>query len=143
MAHIGYDDASKVWFHLSHALKGSLAQHIRQPATNGKHGTGAKSLIKRPEVGQLAGAAAHVAGNYVAIAELQGRVTILGKDNSIVAQVGDNPNASQRANFGLEPAQWTGGVCNSPHAVVFDRAGNLVVSEWSKFGRVLLFTVKR
>lgn len=84
-------------------------------------------------------AAAHVGGDYVAIAELQGRVTILGKENDIVAQVGDNPDLSQRANFGLEPAQWTEGVCNSPHAVVLNRAGDLVVSEWSRFGRVLLF----
>lgn len=88
-------------------------------------------------------AAAQVSGNYVAIAELQGRVTILGKDNSIVAQVGDNPDAGQRANFGLEPEKWTVGVCNSPHGITFDRAGNLVVSEWSKYGRVQYYTVKR
>ena len=88
-------------------------------------------------------AAAHVMGDYVAIAELQGRVTILGKDNSIVAQIGDNPSESQRANFGLDPAQWTDGVCNSPHGVAFDRSGNLVVSEWSKFGRVQMFAVSR
>jgi DNA-binding beta-propeller fold protein YncE len=87
-------------------------------------------------------AAACVAGDYVAIAELQGRVTILGKDNRIAAQVGDNHNEGQRANFGLEPAHWTEGVCNSPHAVAFDRAGNLIVAEWSKFGRVQLFAVK-
>lgn len=84
-------------------------------------------------------AAAQVTGDYVAIAELQGRVTILGKDNSIVAQLGDNPKEPQRANFGLEPAQWTDGICNSPHGITFDRAGNVVVSEWSKFGRVLKF----
>ena len=88
-------------------------------------------------------AAAHVAGDYVAIAELQGRVTILGKDNNIAAQIGDNPMASQRANFGLDPAQWTDGVCNSPHAVAFDRDGNLIVSEWSRFGRVLKFAAAR
>lgn len=88
-------------------------------------------------------AAAQVAGDYVAIAELQGRVTILGKDNSIAAQVGDNPDNSHRANFGLEPAQWADGICNSPHAVTFDRSGNLIVAEWSKFGRLLLFAVKR
>ena len=88
-------------------------------------------------------AAAHVSGDYIAIAELQGRVTILGKDNSVVAHVGDNPNEKQRADYGLEPVQWTEGVCNSPHAVVFDRAGNLIVAEWSKFGRVHLFTIKR
>ena len=87
-------------------------------------------------------AAANVSGDFVAIAELQGRVTVLGKDNSIVAQIGDNPKETQRANFGLEPAQWTDGICNSPHGIAFDRAGNIVVSEWSKFGRVLLFSVK-
>ena len=86
-------------------------------------------------------AAAHVRGDYIAVAELQGRVTILGKDNTIAAQVGDNPQAGQRANFGLEPAQWTEGICNSPHAVAFDRQGNLVVAEWSKFGRVQKFNL--
>jgi sugar lactone lactonase YvrE len=87
-------------------------------------------------------AAAHVRGDYIAVAELQGRVTVLGKDNTIAAQIGDNPNTGQRANFGLEPAQWTPGICNSPHAVAFDRDGNLVVAEWSKFGRVLKFAVQ-
>lgn len=88
-------------------------------------------------------AAAHVRGDYVAIAELQGRVTILGKDNSIVAQLGDNPKAQQRANFGLEPAEWTEGIVNSPHGIAFDRRGNVIVSEWSKFGRVHKFAVER
>jgi hypothetical protein len=84
-------------------------------------------------------AAAQVTGDYVAIAELQGRVTVLGKDNSIVAQVGDNPTTTQRANFNLDPAQWTDGICNSPHGITFDRNGNLIVSEWSKFGRLHKF----
>jgi len=101
------------------------------------------NLVKILHRGLRMPAAAHVAGDYVAIAELQGRVTVLGKDNSIVAQVGDNPTATQRANFGLEPAQWADGVCNSPHAVSFDRAGNLIVAEWSKFGRVHKFTITR
>lgn len=87
-------------------------------------------------------ATAYVAGDYVAIGELQGRVTILGKDNSIVAQIGDNPNTSQRANYGLEPAQWTEGICNSPHGIAIDKSGNVIVSEWSKFGRLLMFAPK-
>lgn len=86
-------------------------------------------------------AAAHVAGNYIAIAELQGRVTVLGKDNSIVAELGDNPNLSQRANFGLEPGKWTEGICNSPHGISFDRSGNLIVSEWTQFGRLHKYSV--
>lgn len=84
-------------------------------------------------------AAAVVSGDYVAIAELQGRVTVLGKDNSIVAQLGDNPDASQRANFGLEPSKWTEGICNSPHGIAIDRGGDVIVSEWSQYGRLHKF----
>jgi len=101
------------------------------------------SLVKILQRGLRMPAAAQVTGNYIAIAELQGRVTILGKDNSIIAQPGDNPNESQRANFGLEPTQWTEGICNSPHGITFDRSGNVIVSEWSKFGRLHKFAVKK
>lgn len=99
------------------------------------------NLVKVLQRGLRMPAAAQVTGDYVAIAELQGRVTVLGKDNSIVAQVGDNPTTTQRANFGLDPAQWTDGICNSPHGITFDRNGNLIVSEWSKFGRLHKFVV--
>lgn len=88
-------------------------------------------------------AAAHVSKEFIAVAELQGRVTVLGKDNSVVAQVGDNPNTGHRANFGLEPTQWTDGICNSPHSVAIDKSGNLIVSEWSRFGRLHKFEIKR
>jgi DNA-binding beta-propeller fold protein YncE len=101
------------------------------------------NLVKVLQRGLRMPAAVNVSGNYVAVAELQGRVTILSKDNSIVAQLGDNPNASQRANFNLEPAQWTEGICNSPHGITFDHHGNVIVSEWSKFGRLHKFAVKR
>ncbi|HLK55117.1 MAG TPA: hypothetical protein VKU00_01050 [Chthonomonadaceae bacterium] len=101
------------------------------------------NLVKVLQRGLRMPAAAQVTGDYIAIAELQGRVTILGKDNSIVAQLGDNPNESQRANFGLEPAKWTEGICNSPHGITFDHAGNVIVSEWSQYGRLHLYTLKK
>lgn len=100
------------------------------------------NLVKVLQRGLRMPAVVHVWGDYVAIGELQGRVTILGKDNSIVAQIGDNPNESYRANYNLDPAQWTDGICNSPHAITFDRYGNVMVGEWSKFGRVEMFAVK-
>lgn len=88
-------------------------------------------------------AAANVGGDYIAIAELQGRVTVLGKDNSVVAEIGDNPNASQRANYGLDPKQWTDGICNSPHAIAIDKTGNVYVGEWTQFGRIHKFKIKK
>jgi hypothetical protein len=84
-------------------------------------------------------AAVHIRGKYAVFPELQGRVTVLDEKGNIVAQVGDNPNEKQRANFGLPPDQWKDGICNSPHGATIDKAGNLIVTEWSKFGRVEKF----
>jgi hypothetical protein len=81
-------------------------------------------------------AAVHIRGDYALIPELQGRATVLDKDGNIVAQVGDNPNSAQRANFGLPPDQWKDGICNSPHGGSIDKDGNLIVTEWSQFGRL-------
>jgi hypothetical protein len=84
-------------------------------------------------------AAVHIRGDYAVFPELQGRVTVLDKAGNIVAQVGDNPDEKQRANFGLPPDQWKEGICNSPHGASIDKQGNLVVSEWSQFGNLHKF----
>jgi hypothetical protein len=85
-------------------------------------------------------AAVHIRGDYAVIPELQGRVTVLDKAGNIAAQVGDNPNEKQRANFGLPQDQWKDGICNSPHGASIDKDGNLIVSEWSQFGHLHKFT---
>lgn len=84
-------------------------------------------------------AAVHIRGDYAIFPELQGRVTVLNKKGEIVAQVGDNPVAAQRANYGLPQDQWKEGICNSPHGASMDKKGNLIVSEWSKFGHLHKF----
>ena len=84
-------------------------------------------------------AAVHIRGDYAVFPELQGRVTVLDKAGNIAAQVGNNPNEKQRANFGLTQDQWTDGICNSPHGASIDKDGNLIVSEWSQFGRMHKF----
>ena len=84
-------------------------------------------------------AAVHIRGQYALIPELQGRVTVLDKDGNIVAQLGDNPDESQRANFGLPPDKWKDGICNSPHGGSIDADGNIIVTEWSQFGHLHKF----
>ena len=84
-------------------------------------------------------AAVHIRGEYAVFPELQGRVTVLNKDGSIAAQVGDNPDAKQRANYGLPADQWKDGICNSPHGASMDKDGNLLVAEWSAFGHLHKF----
>jgi hypothetical protein len=85
-------------------------------------------------------AAVHIRGDYAVIPELQGRVTVLDKSGAIAAQLGDNPNEKQRANFGLPPDQWEDGICNSPHGASIDKEGNILVAEWSQFGHLHKFT---
>ena len=88
-------------------------------------------------------AAVHIRGEYALIPELQGRVTVLDKEGNIVAQLGDNPEESQRANFGLAPDQWKDGICNSPHGGSIDQDGNLIVTEWSQFGHLHKFALQK
>jgi DNA-binding beta-propeller fold protein YncE len=88
-------------------------------------------------------AAVHIRGEYAIVPELQGRVTVLDKTGAIVAQVGDNPEPKQRANFGLPPEQWRDGICSSPHGASMDAAGNLIVSEWSQFGHLHFFRLAK
>src|SRR5437773_5807046 len=84
-------------------------------------------------------AAVHIRGDYALFPELQGRVTVLDRDGKIVAQLGDNPDEKQRANFGLRQDQWKDGICNSPHGASIDKDGNLIVTEWSQFGHLHKF----
>src|SRR5947207_1992094 len=88
-------------------------------------------------------AAVHIRGDYAVIPELQGRVTVLDKDGGIVAQVGDNPKASQRANYKLEESFWKDGITNSPHGASIDKDGNLIVSEWTAFGHLHKFVLSK
>ena len=88
-------------------------------------------------------AAVHIRGEYAVIPELQGRVTVLDKSGQIVAQLGDNPDEKQRANFALPAEQWKDGICNSPHGASMDKDSNIIVSEWSKFGHLHKYVRER
>jgi len=88
-------------------------------------------------------AAVNIRGKYAVVPELKGRVTLLDKDGNIVAQMGDNPDEKQRANFGLKPDQWKDGICNSPHGAAIDKDGNIIVTEWSAFGHLHKFVLTK
>lgn len=88
-------------------------------------------------------AAVHIRGDYAVFPELKGRVTLIDKKGDIVAQLGDNPVVPHRANFGLTPDKWKDGICNSPHGASIDKDGNIIVSEWSQFGRMHKFVLRK
>lgn len=77
-----------------------------------------------------------VHGDLLAIGELRGRVTVLDRDNKIVAQLGPNPNTDEVATNKTDPTKWRAGIMNAAHGVAFNEHGDLFVSEWSLFGRM-------
>ncbi len=68
---------------------------------------------------------------------LDGRVSILDKDNKQVAILGDNSDAKQRGKNNIGPDARQPGVFVSPHGCMWDRAGNIFITEWVSDGRVI------
>lgn len=75
-------------------------------------------------------------GGFLAVADLEGRVTILDEDNKIVTHVGDNSDPKKRAQNGVPREQWLDGEFISPHCARWDSEGNLYVLDWVSQGRI-------
>ncbi|MEJ7619093.1 MAG: hypothetical protein WKF30_19450 [Pyrinomonadaceae bacterium] len=75
-------------------------------------------------------------GGEIVVADLAGKVTILDKDNKVIAHLGDNTDPKQRGTNKIPPAEWTAGVFIAPHCPRWDKQGNLYVHEWMLSGRI-------
>ena len=75
-------------------------------------------------------------GDLMAISELEGRVTILDKNNVPVAFLGDNADRKQWANYRVAPDAFREGVFTAPHGVHWAPDGALYVQDWNQTGRV-------
>jgi hypothetical protein len=75
-------------------------------------------------------------GDYAVVSELEGRVTILDKDNVPVAFLGDNPDHAQWANYKLLPGDITPVCFSAAHGCFIDAQANIYVSDWNQSGRV-------
>ncbi len=81
-------------------------------------------------------------GDLVCIAEIAGRVSVFDKAGKMVASLGVNDTKGQTNTPGVAPADWREGVVTSPHGITFDNQGNILETEWNKFGRVLRWNRK-
>jgi hypothetical protein len=81
-----------------------------------------------------------VRGDELAVAELEGRVTILDKDGKAIAHIGQNDNASEVHVNTTPPTVWKEGLFYEPHGVAFDKDGNLLVTEFNQYGRLTRVT---
>jgi hypothetical protein len=79
-------------------------------------------------------------GDHAIVSELQGRVTILDKNNTPVAFIGDNPQQSQWANYKLSPDSIPATVFSAAHGCYIDQSANIFVSDWNQVGRLTKLT---
>ena len=74
------------------------------------------------------------------VPELYARLSILGKDNQIVARLGDDSErlmADKQKKIRTSPSQWIEGKFVTPHDACFDASGNIYVAEYvPNLGRV-------
>ena len=75
-------------------------------------------------------------GDYAAVSELEGRTTILDKDNTPVAFLGDNPKKTQWANYKVPLAELPANYFSAPHGCFIDSRGDVYISDWNQTGRV-------
>ena len=87
-------------------------------------------------------AAVAVRGEYAAIGELQGRVTLLDKGGQVAGTLGENTVADEIASNRTEPSKWRSGIVTAPHGVAFNARGDLFVSEFNLAGRVHHFAAQ-
>jgi hypothetical protein len=79
----------------------------------------------------------------LAVAEVGGRVTILGRRGEVLASIGTNDNADQVKTNLVPPEKWEADKFYAPHGITYDAAGNLLVTEWNQWGRVVRVNVLR
>ena len=75
-------------------------------------------------------------GDLCAVAELEGRVTILDKTGTPIAFLGDQPDRDQWANFKALPSETPANLFTAPHGLSYDAEGNLYVQDWNQSGRI-------
>ena len=73
-------------------------------------------------------------GDYALVSELEGRATILDRDNVPVAFVGDNPQKAQWAMYDLDPHAIDVAVFSAAHGRFIDSEANIFVSDWNRTG---------
>ncbi len=78
-------------------------------------------------------------GDLLLVPELMARVSILDRNNSVVAQLGSDVQritSDKQKKIRRNPDQWIDGKFVHPHDACFDAGGNIWVAEWVGTGRV-------
>jgi hypothetical protein len=75
------------------------------------------------------------------VPELKARLSILDRDNRVVARLGDDvQRISGDREIRNDEKKWIDGKFVHPHDACFDREGNIFVAEWVASGRITKLT---
>ncbi|QTN33725.1 hypothetical protein HZ994_15870 [Akkermansiaceae bacterium] len=80
-------------------------------------------------------------GDLAAVAQLSSGVSIFDKEGKLVKRLGPNDNPKEFNTNNVAPEKWREGITTSPHGCTFDKDGNVVTTEWNKWGRILRWDV--
>ena len=80
---------------------------------------------------------AQVQGDFVSVPDLQGRVVILDKNNTIMSVLGFNADPAKGGNYNVPQDQWIEGIFSGTHGSHWDHDGNLYVQDWNVSGRIM------
>jgi hypothetical protein len=72
----------------------------------------------------------------VVVPDLGARVTLMDRNNQVIAQLGDDSSTKWRETRVMTRDHFTPGKFVCPHGACFDHAGNIFVVEWVEVGRV-------
>ena len=78
----------------------------------------------------------NILGDDIIIPDLKGRITILGKDNKLIAHLGENSDPKLQGQNPIPPEKWKDGEFISPHGATWDSKGDLYVEDWNRTGRI-------
>jgi hypothetical protein len=73
----------------------------------------------------------------MAVAEAGGRVTILSLNGTVITTLGENKNSQETKTNTIPPSRWRPDLFYAPHGITYDASGNLLITEWSQWGRVV------
>lgn len=76
-------------------------------------------------------------GDYVSVPDLEGRLVILDKSNTIISVLGNNSDRKKGRSFNVKQAQWVEGIFSGTHGSYWDKDGNLYVQDWNISGRIM------
>ncbi len=89
--------------------------------------------------GMMLPAAVAIWGDYAAVAELGGQITVFDKEGRRAAVFGTNTRPDEKGNRTVEPSKWRPGIVTAPHGIAVNEHGDIFVSELNTFERVHRF----